>query len=174
MHDRRSPRRGLGQLWCGAGILAAAIGAASVAAQDPAAGATIFAERCAVCHQENGQGVAGVYPPINETLGHFLATASGRRYLSDVIAFGLAGAISVGGQPYVGQMKLAPPLSDQEIADVLTYVLTTFNAASLPASAGSFSADEIASARATPKAPTDVARGRQAVIAELKQIGLER
>jgi cytochrome c len=155
-------------------MAAIVLGAAPVAAQDLAAGATIFAERCAVCHQENGQGVAGVYPPINETLGHFLATASGRRYLGEAVAFGLAGSISVGGQPYIGQMTLAPPLSDQEIADVLTYVLTAFNSGSLPAGADSFSADEIAAARATPKAPTDVAKGRQAVIAELKQIGLER
>jgi mono/diheme cytochrome c family protein len=152
----------------------AVVGARLAEAQDAAAGATIFAERCAVCHQDNGQGVAGTFPPLNETLGHFLVTTSGRRYLGEVLAFGLAGAISVGGQPYVGQMKLIPPLSDQEIADVLTYVLTTFNAGSLPADAGAVSVDEIAALRTTPKAPTEVAKGRQAVVAELKQIGLER
>jgi mono/diheme cytochrome c family protein len=150
------------------------IGAAPVAAQDLTAGATVFAKRCAVCHQPNGQGVPGVYPPIHETLGHFMVTESGRRYLGEVLAFGLAGAITVGGQRYVGQMKLAPPLSDQAVADVLNYILTTFNGASLPADTATFTADEIAALRATPKAPTDVAKGRQAVIAELKQIGLER
>jgi mono/diheme cytochrome c family protein len=151
-----------------------AVGSGAAAAQDAAAGATIFAERCAVCHQQNAQGVAGTFPPLNETLGHFLATTSGRRYLGEVLAFGLAGAISVGGQPYVGQMKLTPPLSDQEVADVLTYVLTTFNGASLLADGGTISADEIAAVRTTPKAPTEVAKGREAVIAELRQMGLER
>lgn len=153
---------------------AVVIGAAPVAAQDPAAGAAIFAKRCAVCHQPNAQGVPGVYPPIHETLGHFMATESGRQYLGEVLAFGLAGAIAVGGQRYVGQMKLAPPLPDQEIADVLNYVLTTFNGASLPADAAAFSADEIAALRATPKAPTEMAKARQPIAAELKQIGLER
>jgi cytochrome c len=155
-------------------MVSIALGAGPAAAQDDAAGATIYAERCAVCHQQNGQGVPGVYPPINETLGHFLAAASGRRYLGEVMAFGLAGAISVSGQSYIGQMKLAPPLSDRDIADVLNYVLRTYNGASLPADAEGISTDEIASVRTVPKAPTDVAKGRQAIIAELNQIGLER
>jgi cytochrome c len=157
-------------------MAAAAIGVGTgpLAAQDGAAGAAIFAKRCAVCHQQNGQGMPGVYPPINETLGHFMATASGRRYLAEAVAFGLAGAIAVGGQPYIGQMKLAPPLSDQETADVLNHVLTTFNGASIPADAAVFSTDEIAALRATPKSPTDMAKARQAIVAELEQLGLER
>lgn len=155
-------------------MAAVVIGAGPVAAQDLTAGATIFAKRCAVCHHLNGQGVPGVYPPINETLGHFMATESGRKYLGEVLAFGLAGATTVGGQRYVGQMKLAPPLSDQEIADVLNYILTTFNGTSLPADAATFSADEIAALRATPKAPTEMAKTRQPIVAELEQMGLER
>jgi cytochrome c len=151
-----------------------ALAALPAAAQDGTAGATSYAERCAICHQPDGQGVAGVYPPITETLGHFMATEPGRRYLAEVVAFGLAGAITVGGQPYVGQMKLAPPLSDQETADVLNYVLTTFNSASLPRDAAVFSADEIAALRAAPKSPTEIAKARQAIVAELEQLGLER
>ena len=150
------------------------LGALPAVAQDGTAGAPSYAERCAICHQPDGQGVAGVYPPINETLGHFMATESGRRYLAEVVAFGLAGAITVGGQPYVGQMKLAPRLSDQETADVLNYVLTAFNGASLPADAAVFSTDEIAALRATPKSPTDMAKARQAIVAELEQLGLKR
>ncbi len=155
-------------------VAAIGIGSAPGAAQETTAGATIFAKRCAVCHQPNGQGVPGVYPPITETLGHFLATPSGRSYLGEVVAFGLAGAITVGGQRYVGQMKLAPALSDQELADVLNHVLTSFNGASLPADAAPFAAAEIAVLRATPKAPTDVAKARQDVVAELERLGLKR
>ena len=121
------------------------LGAAAAAAQDDTAGAALFIERCAVCHQQSGQGVPGVFPPINETLGHFMATEPGRRYLGEVMTFGLAGALTVGGQPYVGQMKLVPSLSDREIVGVLNYVLTAFNGASLPADAAPFSVDEIAS-----------------------------
>ncbi len=115
-----------------------------------------------------------MYPPITETLGHFLATPSGRSYLGEVVAFGLAGAITVGGQRYVGQMKLAPALSDQEVADVLNHLLTSFNGASLPADATPFAGAEIAVLRATPKAPTNVAKARPDVVAELERLGLKR
>jgi mono/diheme cytochrome c family protein len=175
LHDRRGPRRGLAGLQRAAIIVAATgIAAAPAAAQDDMAGATVFVERCAVCHQQNGEGVPGVYPPINETLGHFMATEPGRRYLGEVMTFGLAGAITVGGQPYIGQMKLVPSLSDREIVEVLNYALTAFSTASLPPDAAPFSVDEIASLRATPKVPTDVARSRQAVVDELEQLGRER
>jgi len=155
-------------------MAALVIEAVPSAAQETTAGAMIFAERCIVCHQPNGQGVPGVYPPINETLGHFLATASGRNYLGDVVAFGLAGIITVGGQRYIGQMKLAPPLSDHEVADVLNHVLTAFNAESLPADAKVFEAGDISALRARPRTPTDVAKARRAVVAELERLGLKR
>jgi len=138
------------------------------------AGAAIFEARCAVCHQPDGRGQAGVYPPIAGTLGHFMAVESGRRYLADVVVFGLAGAIGVGGTTYVGQMQVAPPLTDQEAADVLNHVLTTFNAASLPADAKPLEASEIAARRAVPKAPTAVAKARRAVLGELESLGLSR
>jgi mono/diheme cytochrome c family protein len=155
-------------------VAALVIEAVPSAAQETTAGAMIFAERCAVCHQPNGQGVPGVYPPINETLGHFLATASGRNYLGDVVDFGLAGSITAGGQRYIGQMKLTPPLSDQEVADVLNYVLTTFNSESLPADARLFEAGDISALRARPRTPTSVAKARQDVVAELERLGLKR
>lgn len=144
------------------------------AAAESSAGAAIFAERCAVCHQTQGEGAAGVFPPINQTLGRFLATAAGRNYLVDVAVFGLAGAITIGGQRYVGQMKVTPPLTDQEAADVLNYTLTAFNAASLPAEFAPYTAAEITGRRAAPKSPTELAKLRQEIVAELEQLGLPR
>lgn len=141
---------------------------------EPVAGATVYRARCVVCHQPNGEGVAGVFPPINETLGNFLAAKAGRDYLANAIVFGLGGTITVGGKRYVGQMKLAPPLSDQEAADVLNFVLTGFNAASLPADAAPYDAAEIAAARGAPMAPTAVAKMRLEVVAELERLGLAR
>jgi mono/diheme cytochrome c family protein len=144
------------------------------AAAERSDGAALFSERCAVCHQAQGEGVAGMFPPINQTLGRFLIVPAGRNYLADVALFGLAGTITVGGQRYVGQMKVAPPLTDQEAAAVLNYVLTTFDAESLPAEAAPYAAAEIAARRATPKSPTELAKLRQEIAAELERLGMPR
>jgi thiosulfate dehydrogenase len=34
------------------------------ASPDPARGATLYAQRCAACHQSDGEGIAGIYPPL--------------------------------------------------------------------------------------------------------------
>jgi cytochrome c len=141
---------------------------------EPTPGAEVYKKRCAICHRPKGEGVSGVYPPLQQTLGHFMAIPSGRDYLADVIVFGLGGAITVGGKKYVGQMKMVPPLADQEAADVLNHVLATFNQASLPADSRAFDAAEIAARRETPQAPTEIAKRRQDVIAELGSLGLVR
>lgn len=143
-------------------------------ADEPSAGAEVFEKRCALCHRPMGEGVSGVYPPLQETLGHFMAVQSGRDYLADVVVFGLGGTITVDGKKYVGQMKLVPPLTDQEAADVLNHVLASFNKASLPADSRPFDAAEIATRRETPQAPTEIAKRRQDVIAELESLGLMR
>ncbi len=142
------------------------------AAAETSGAEALFAERCAVCHQAQGEGVAGMFPPINQTLGRFLIVPAGRNYLADVTVFGLAGTITIGGESYVGQMKVAPPLTDQEAADVLNYALTTFNAASLPAEFVPYAAAEISARRATPKSPTELARLRREIVAELERLGM--
>ena len=148
--------------------------AAAGAAPSPTAGAAIFAERCAVCHASTGLGQAGVYPPIVDTLGHFMAIEAGRQYLADVLVFGLGGTITVGGATYVGQMQVVPSLTDEEAADVLSYVLTELNARSLPADAKLLDATDIATRRVDAKAPTAVAKSRQAVVQQLAARGLSR
>jgi mono/diheme cytochrome c family protein len=151
------------------------LGAADAgAAPSPAAGETIYVERCAVCHMPTGHGQAGVYPPISDTLGHFMATESGRQYLANVLIYGLGGIITVDGTTYIGQMQVVPPLTDQEAADVLSYVLTALNSASLPADAKLLDAADMAVRREDGKAPTAVAKFRQSVMRELAAMGLSR
>lgn len=148
--------------------------ATAARADETAAGAALFGKRCVVCHRPGGEGQVGLFPPIKDSLGNFLATESGRGYLADVMVFGLAGAVEVGGAKYVGQMRVLPPLTDQEAASVLNYVLTTFNAASLPAGARQISVEEIAARRAVAKSASAVVKSREGVIAELKGLGLSR
>jgi mono/diheme cytochrome c family protein len=85
---------------------------------------------CATCHQINGQGVAGVYPPL---AGSEWVNGSEERVIRIVI-YGLKGNVKVEGNTY---NSAAMPVigkvtgsgynwSDEKIAAVLTYVRASF------------------------------------------------
>jgi mono/diheme cytochrome c family protein len=82
-------------------------------------GKKIFAANCQTCHQANGLGVAGQYPPL---AGSEFTTGGSRRPAMIVLK-GLQGPVTVKGQQY-GTAVMQPwdkTLTDQKIADVLTY-----------------------------------------------------
>ena len=97
-----------------------------------AGGAEIFNAHCAICHQAGATGIPGMYPPLADSIGNYVAVPQGRAYLVHVVSFGLSGPISVHGQTYAGLMQSWPSLSDEEVAAVLNYILTTFNSNLLP------------------------------------------
>jgi mono/diheme cytochrome c family protein len=106
-----------------AGLIAALAPLASPAED----GKALFAARCASCHQEQGQGLPGRYPPLTH-LDPWLATAEGRHYLARVVVHGFAGPIQVGGQTYDGLMLTYRwRLKDPEIAAVLRYIAESLN-----------------------------------------------
>ena len=83
-------------------------------------GKKIFSANCATCHQMNGLGVAGQYPPLagSEWVN------GGTRRLAMIVLKGLEGPLTVKGQPY-GSAVMQPwdkTLNDAKIADVLTYI----------------------------------------------------
>src|SRR6266446_2404460 len=82
-------------------------------------GKKIFAANCQTCHQANGLGVAGQYPPL---AGSEFTTGGSRRPAMIVLK-GLTGPVKVKGQQF-GAAVMQPwdkTLTDQKIADVLTY-----------------------------------------------------
>ena len=82
-------------------------------------GKKIFSANCQTCHQANGEGVAGQYPPL---AGSEFTTGGSRRPAMIVLK-GLTGPVTVKGQKY-GTAVMQPwdkTLTDQKIADVLTY-----------------------------------------------------
>ena len=82
-------------------------------------GQKIFTARCASCHQANGLGLAGQFPPL---AGSKWAT-SDPGLISKIIINGLKGEIQVKGQTYgSNQNMVAVPINDREIANVVTYV----------------------------------------------------
>ncbi len=82
---------------------------------------------CTTCHQPTGAGLPGAFPPLtnSEWVEGPLSN------LVKITKYGLMGEIEVAGTKYNGVMptplNLGKPLTDQEIADILTYVRMTFS-----------------------------------------------
>ena len=82
-----------------------------------AAGAQIYTSRCVACHQSDGRGVPGAFPPL---AGDPVVNDSASTHLHIVIN-GLQGK-TINGVAYSAAMPAwGPMLSDAEIAAVVTY-----------------------------------------------------
>ncbi len=84
-----------------------------------AAGKRVYAN-CAGCHQGNGMGVAGQYPPLAGAEW----VVQGTEQLAMIILNGLVGPIQVSGSMYntQGMQAWKAQLSDREIAQVMTFI----------------------------------------------------
>lgn len=85
--------------------------------QSIADGKSVFARTCLACHQSEGQGIKGVFPPLAKS--DFLN--NNKEKAIDAVLFGLKGEITVNGEKYNSVMP-GQSLTDQEVADVLNYV----------------------------------------------------
>lgn len=90
-----------------------------------ASGQKHYAGTCATCHQANGQGVAGAYPPL---AGSEWVTGNEERLIR-VLLHGLSGPIEVKGNTYNSLMPAFGKVpgggynwSDERVAHVLTYI----------------------------------------------------
>ena len=108
------------------------------------AGQALFAGTCSVCHQGNGAGLPGVFPPLAKS--DFLG-ADTRRAIG-VVLHGLSGKVTVNGQEYNSVMPPMTQLNDDEVANILTYVLNSWGNPG-----GRISIDEVKQQRAAPTAP---------------------
>jgi len=86
------------------------------------AGQQLFAGTCSVCHQANGQGLAGVFPPLAKS---DLIAADPKRVV-DIMLHGLSGKITVNGTEYNSVMPPMTQLTDDEVANIATYVLNSW------------------------------------------------
>jgi len=84
-------------------------------------GKAIFGTTCFACHQSEGQGVPNAFPPLAKS--DFL-NADPKRAIQVVIR-GLSGEITVNGKK-INSVMPSQNLSDDEIADVLTYVYSSW------------------------------------------------
>lgn len=91
-----------------------------------ALGEEVYSTNCAGCHQANGQGSPGVFPPLAGHATDLYAADGGREYLVNVLLYGLQGRIAAEGETYNGQMPAWSQLSNEQIAGVLNYILNTW------------------------------------------------
>jgi nitrite reductase (NO-forming)/hydroxylamine reductase len=88
-----------------------------------AAGAKVYGNVCQACHQADGKGLPGAFPPV---AGSDYLKADPERAAEKVLN-GLVGKVTVNGVDYNGAMPPMSYLSDQDIAAALTYILQTWN-----------------------------------------------
>lgn len=86
-------------------------------------GRNTYNQVCMACHQANGQGLPGAFPPLAESEW---VTGPEDRAIR-IVLYGLQGPIKVKGQDYNGAMPAAGPgsgfnLNAEKVAAVLTYV----------------------------------------------------
>jgi nitrite reductase (NO-forming) len=109
-----------------------------------AAGKQLFTGTCSVCHQANGAGLPNVFPPLAKS--DFLA-ADPKRAMT-IVTHGLTGKVTVNGHEYDSVMPPMSQLNDDEVANILTYVLNSWDNPG-----GQISKEEVAKARAAEPAP---------------------
>jgi mono/diheme cytochrome c family protein len=83
-----------------------------------ALGAQVYGNYCAACHQQSGEGLPGVFPPLR---GDPVVTAPGAEVHVLTVLNGLQGKI-IGGVAYASPMPaFGTQLSDEEIAAVVNH-----------------------------------------------------
>ena len=112
-----------------------AVGGAAAPPDPRVIGKHLFSANCVTCHQANGLGVEGQYPPI---AGSEFVNGSATNRLIAIVLKGLQGPVQVAGksvnntmQPWEGQY------TDAQLAAILTYERSDFgnNAPPIPAAA---------------------------------------
>ena len=91
-------------------------------AEQIAAGKALFAGTCSTCHQPEGQGIPGVFPPLARS--DYIAADPKR--IPDIVLHGLVGAVKVNGMDYNSNMPPMGQLTDDEVANISTYVLNSW------------------------------------------------
>ncbi len=81
-------------------------------------GKEVYTAQCMSCHQANGEGLSGVFPPL---AGSDHLTRDQEKSIS-IILKGQNEEITVNGIKYSVPMAAMNTLTDQEVADVLNYI----------------------------------------------------
>ena len=89
---------------------------------DASAGEEIYKANCMVCHQENGEGVSGTFPPLAKS--DYLLADKTRAILQTLN--GSKEPITVNDVEYAGGVMTVVELEDQQTVDVVNYILNSW------------------------------------------------
>jgi mono/diheme cytochrome c family protein len=85
-------------------------------------GQIVYTKFCLTCHQVDGSGVPNLNPPLIRTQW----TLGSKTVLIEQVLKGSNGKIEIDGETFHNTMPPLATLTDQQIADVLTYVRNNF------------------------------------------------
>jgi mono/diheme cytochrome c family protein len=108
--------------------------------------AQLYMLNCWGCHRPNGEGIPGTAPPLRGAVD-FLRVPGGREYLISVPGVALS------------------PLSNEQAAAVMNWILSSFSKDRLPADFKPYTAGEIAKARTTHL--LDIRKARAELVTEM-------
>lgn len=108
----------------------------------PVTGASVYNIYCRACHQRDGKGDGLRFPPLDNSEW----VTGDKKRLIGVLLNGLEGTIEVKGKPFNSLMPSQGFLTDEQIAQVLTYVRQSFGN-----DAAEVSAAEVNSVRSSTK-----------------------
>ena len=111
-------------------------------------GEQVYQTYCMSCHQANGKGLPGAFPPLAGVVPKVIA--KDRALPIDIVLFGIQGALNIDSATYNGVM---PPygnqLKDDQVAAVLNYVAKAWgNDKLLPKGFKDYQPAEVAKERA--------------------------
>ena len=89
-----------------------------------ARGKTVYLQRCMVCHQADGGGVPKLNAPLD---GSSAVNGTDVAKLIKYIVKGFADRVEIDGELYSNAMPAAADLTDQQIADVLTFIRSNWS-----------------------------------------------
>ncbi len=105
-------------------------------------GGKLYAQRCADCHGDNGQGVAGIYPPLDGNTS--VTEPTGINATRSVLLGGFAPVTAGNPQPY-SMPPFAQQLNDEDVAAVVGYIRQSWSN-----QAGAVQAADVGTYRHTP------------------------
>ncbi len=96
----------------------------ALSAERLAAGKAVYEGKgtCSVCHQPTGVGMPPTFPPLAKA-DYLLADS--KRAIRQTM-YGSKEPITVNGTTYPGGIMTIVPLSDQEVTDVVNYILNSW------------------------------------------------
>ncbi len=143
----------------------AEVAGANVTPAQMQGGEKVFQTVCMACHQADGKGLPGMFPPLAGS-DYLLG---GKERAVGVVVNGLQGEVVVNGNKFNSVMPAMVQLSDQEIADALTYAMNSWGNAGGTVSASMVAAERARAAKEPKRA--DSPTQHPTTVSELKYQG---